>query len=86
MHDGYKLQDEFQTVLDQFMRPQSKFAPFVFWFYDQDLTTLGIKPQEMAHELARKGFNPGYAHARPNYARAYGNCYSEHVCVLPHDQ
>ena len=86
MHDGYKSQDKFQTVLDQFTRPQSKYAPFVFWFYDQDLTTLGIKPQEMAHELARKGFNPGYAHARPNYAWVDGHRDSEHIRVLPHDQ
>jgi hypothetical protein len=86
MHDGYKSQDKFQTVLDQFARPQSKFAPFVFWFYDQDLTTLGIKPQEMARELARKGFNPGYAHARPNYAWVDGHRDSEHIHVLPHDQ
>jgi hypothetical protein len=42
MHDGYKSQDKFQTVLNQFARPQSKFAPFVFWFYDQDLTTVEI--------------------------------------------
>ena len=86
MHDGYKSQDKFQTVLNQFHRPKSKFAPFVFWFYDQDLTTVGIKPQEMAHELARKGFNPGYAHARPNYAWVDGHRNSEHICVLPHDQ
>ena len=86
MHDGYKSQDNFQTVLNQFARPKSKFAPFVFWFYDQNLTTLGIKPQEMAHELARKGFNPGYAHARPNYAWVDGHRDSEHICVLPHEQ
>ena len=86
MHDGYKSQDKFQTVLEQFIRPQSKYAPYVFWFYDQDLTTVGIKPQEMAHELARKGFNPGYAHARPNYAWVDGHRNSEHICVLPHEQ
>lgn len=79
MHDGYKSQDKFQTVLEQFSRPRSKFAPFVFWFYDQDLTTVGIKPQEMARELAKKGFNPGYAHARPNYAWVDGHRDSEHV-------
>ena len=86
MHDGYKSQDKFQTVLEQFARPKSKFAPFVFWFYDQDLTTVGIKPQEMARELAKKGFNPGYAHARPNYAWVDGHRDSEHIRVLPHEQ
>ena len=86
MHDGYKSQDKFQTVLEQFSRPKSKFAPFVFWFYDQDLTTVGIKPQEMARELAKKGFNPGYAHARPNYAWVDGHRDSEHIQVLPHEQ
>lgn len=55
MHDGHKSQDTFQTVLDQFIRPKSKYAPYVFWFYNQDLTTLGIKPQEMSRELAQKG-------------------------------
>lgn len=40
----------------------------------------------MAREPARKGFNPGYAHARPNYAWVDGHRNSEHICVLPHDQ
>ena len=54
MHDGYKSRDKFQTVLEQFARPKSKFAPFVFWFYDQDLTTVELSDkiyQMMAQDL-----------------------------------
>ncbi len=85
-HDGQKSHDPFAEVLRKFELPASIYAPYVFWFYDQDLTTLGIKPQEMAHELAAKGFNPGYAHARQNYARDFGKLGGEHVQVLPRSQ
>ena len=86
IHDGYKSKDSFQNVLSNIQNPDRKYAPYVFWFFDQDLNTLGIKPQEMAHELSKKGFNPGYAHARPNYARAFGNLVNEHVQPLPSEQ
>ncbi|MBR5124095.1 MAG: hypothetical protein IKU90_03100 [Clostridia bacterium] len=86
MHDGHKVQDSFNEVLQKFAHPDSKFAPYLFWFYDQDLTTLGIKPREMAHELAKKGFNPGYAHARQNYARDFTGLCNEYVQPLPPDQ
>jgi hypothetical protein len=86
MHDGYKKRATFTEVLQGFQRPAGIYAPYLFWFYDQDLTTLGIKPQEMAHELARKGFNPGYAHARQNYARDFAKLENEHVQPIPRDQ
>lgn len=86
MHDGHKTQDTLSEVLRRFVSPDNKYAPYVFWFYDQDLTTLGIKPQEMAHELAKKGFNPGYAHARQNYAHDFAKLCNEHVQPLPKEQ
>ncbi|MBO4326229.1 MAG: hypothetical protein J5950_03040 [Clostridia bacterium] len=86
MHDGQRSNDSFQELISNFSLPESKYAPYVFWFYDQDLTTLGAKPREMAHELAKKGFNPGYAHARPNYAHVYGKVVSEHVRPIPAEQ
>ena len=44
------------------------YAPYAFWFWDQSPKTLGIKPEDMAREMWEKGINPGYAHARENYA------------------
>jgi len=86
MHDGYKANDSFEKVLQTFPQPDSKYAPYVFWFYDEDLTKVGIKPQEMAHELAKKGFNPGYAHARINYAKTFLKTDDEHIVPLPKEQ
>ena len=86
MHDGYKRPTSFSEILKNFQMPDSIYAPYLFWFYDQDLTTLGIKPQEMAHELAKKGFNPGYAHARINYAYDSGKQETEYIRPLPRDQ
>ncbi len=86
MHDGQKSQDRFPEVLENFVKPDSKFAPYIFWFYDEDLDSLGIKPQEMAHELAKKGFNPGYAHARVNYASTFAKRNSTHIRPLPKEQ
>ncbi len=68
LHDGYKSTDKFEEVLKNIKSPLMKYAPYVFWFFDQSPDTLGIKAQEMAHELNLRGFNPGYAHARVNYA------------------
>ncbi|GEM_PF-4921772 len=86
MHDGYKSHDSFSEVLRQFSEPESKFAPYVFWFYDEDLNALGIKPQNMAHELSKKGFNPGYAHARTNYAADLLHAVHPHVRPFPKEQ
>lgn len=86
MHDGYKKQTPFPKVLRDFAKPASLYAPYLFWFYDQDLTTVGIKPREMAHELAKKGFNPGYAHARQNYAYDFAKAENEYVQPLPREQ
>jgi len=86
LHDGYKSQHGFSEILRQFVRPENKYAPYVFWFYDQDLHTLGIKPQEMAHELAQKGFNPGYAHARVNYAWDHIRKEQPHIHPMPQEQ
>ncbi|MBQ7725729.1 MAG: hypothetical protein IJT66_01150, partial [Clostridia bacterium] len=68
MHDGYKSEESLETVIKHFKLPDAKYAPYAFWFFDQSPATVGAKAQEMAHELARHGFNPGYAHARVNYA------------------
>lgn len=86
MHDGYKQPTSFSEILKSFQIPDSIYAPYLFWFYDQDLTTLGIKPREMAHELAKKGFNPGYAHARINYACDHKKQETEYIRPLPRDQ
>ena len=84
--DGSKTKATFNELLAGFDRPDSIYAPYVFWFYDQDLNDLGIKPREMAHELAKKGFNPGYAHARQNYAHDFAKVSNEHVKPLPRSQ
>lgn len=71
-NDGQKATDTYIQVKENFNNPDMKYAPYEFWFWDQDLKTLGIKPEDMARELSEKGFNPGYAHARVNYAQIFG--------------
>lgn len=84
-NDGQKASDTYSQVKENFLNPDMKYAPYEFWFWDQDLNTLGIKPQDMARELSEKGFNPGYAHARPNYAQVYGGG-GDYVKPLPAEQ
>lgn len=67
-HLGNKNKCDFQELATKFDSPPMYYAPYEFWFWDQQLDQLGYKPSDMACELARKGFNPGYAHARVNYA------------------
>ena len=86
MHDGNKTNYPYSKMLRDFERPDSIYAPYVFWFYDQDLSSMGIKPQEMAHQLASKGFNPGYAHARQNYAHDFAKLSNEHVKPISREQ
>lgn len=71
MELGNKEKASFDEVLEQFSEPDMRYAPYQFWFWDQRLKTLGIKPEDMARELFEKGFNPGYAHARTNYAQDF---------------
>lgn len=68
---GAKEKAGFDEVRGAFAQPDMRYAPYQFWFWDQRLDTLGDKPADMARELFEKGFNPGYAHARTNYAQEF---------------
>ena len=70
-HAGLKGTDSLSEIRRRFAQPDARYAPYQFWFWDQPLDDLGLKPEDMAHEMAEKGFNPGYAHARTNYAHEF---------------
>lgn len=85
-NDGDKPTCTHEELEAQFKQPAMKFAPYQFWFWDQDVHTLGNKPADMASLMAERGFNPGYAHARTNYAAFYGKKESEYINPLPKEQ
>lgn len=69
---GRKGTASFEELQASFRNPDMAYAPYQFWFWDETLSELGYKPTDMAREMYEKGFNPGYAHARTNYAAEYG--------------
>ena len=68
MQPGNQENLSFADFQAKFRQPDMAYAPYAFWFWDQSPQTLGIKPEDMAREMWEKGINPGYAHARENYA------------------
>ena len=53
----------------QFEQPDYRYAPFVFWFWDQPLTdSLQDHIVSMASSMLEQHLNPGYVHARFNMA------------------
>ena len=56
-HLGEKLNLSYDKMLEGFVDPAMHFAPHEFWFWDQKLSTLGYKAEDMARELYEKGIN-----------------------------
>lgn len=85
-HLGEKLNLSYDKMLEGFVDPAMHFAPHEFWFWDQKLSTLGYKAEDMARELYEKGINPGYAHARANYATMVCKEESKHIQPITREE
>lgn len=82
---GQKGTASFEEIRSSFRNPDMCYAPYQFWFWDEELSGLGQKPTDMAREMYEQGFNPGYAHARTNYAAEYGGG-GKNVHPLPKEE
>ena len=86
---GYRTVLTFEALRTEFKQPAMTYAPFAFWFYDAPLDV--ELAARMAGEMARKGMNPGYAHARSSAAEPYCRTLCKEIPgktpgLLPHDQ
>ena len=67
-HWGQRVDTRFEDLAEGFADPNMRYAPFMFWFWDEPLDA--EKMVEMAEKMISQGINPGYAHPRRSMNKA----------------